>query len=373
MAMGDQSFNENNVNASASPETVTPSSVPTPILNPQTVNAPTIQTRPAPMPEPVAAPKENAVAKPAASIPAAPRPAAVRSSGASPKGAYVQRSEREAGGPSRSSFGPKSTYTMATPGRKLGMLGAAILAISMLLPIFIIDLGGTTDWTNWFKYAKETKTYLPYVVFVASLIAILLAYADKCTTKVFYFMYAVLVGYFCVTQIDDINKFINDFDSYFRNEISRSFGFYGMVFGSIVVMLSGIFLLINCNYNEEENVPTNHNSIFDPDRKVFDPTRKPGPDEWQCFCGRINPNFTGTCPCGRRKSQSAVPVVKEEKAPEQKPESKPEDPEIMKRKSEETIEAKKKEKEEILKMYKGLFDSGIITEEEYNDRVHYFE
>ena len=64
---------------------------------------------------------------------------------------------------------------------------------------------------------------------------------------------------------------------------------------------------------------------------------------WKCTCGRVNPSYTGTCACGKRKgekqnSQQAQQTVGEE------------------------------DKFDEIKKYKELLDSGIITEEDFNKK-----
>ena len=61
---------------------------------------------------------------------------------------------------------------------------------------------------------------------------------------------------------------------------------------------------------------------------------------WKCTCGRVNPSYTGTCACGKRKEERKVSV---------------------------NI-AETKDKFEDIKKYKELLDSGIITEEEFNKK-----
>lgn len=64
---------------------------------------------------------------------------------------------------------------------------------------------------------------------------------------------------------------------------------------------------------------------------------------WKCTCGRVNPSYTGTCACGKRKDakqnagQAQKTVGEEDKFDE-------------------------------IKKYKELLDSGIITEEEFNKK-----
>ena len=62
---------------------------------------------------------------------------------------------------------------------------------------------------------------------------------------------------------------------------------------------------------------------------------------WKCTCGRVNPSYTGTCACGKRKGENQ-------------------------NNSAATAEAK--DKFEDIKKYKELLDSGIITEEEFNKK-----
>ena len=57
---------------------------------------------------------------------------------------------------------------------------------------------------------------------------------------------------------------------------------------------------------------------------------------WKCTCGRVNPSYTGTCACGKRKGERPS-VQKDNKFDE-------------------------------VKKYKELLDSGIITEEEFNKK-----
>ena len=61
---------------------------------------------------------------------------------------------------------------------------------------------------------------------------------------------------------------------------------------------------------------------------------------WKCTCGRVNPSYTGTCVCGKRKEEKKVSMNT----------------------------AETKDKFEDIKKYKELLDSGIITEEEFNKK-----
>ncbi len=95
---------------------------------------------------------------------------------------------------------------------------------------------------------------------------------------------------------------------------------------------------------------------------------------WKCECGSSNPPNIGTCSCGMRRSE-AVRIQAERKKAEmekkklaeervkrmtaKKTENKPEKDNSSKIQDEQA-------KVKLLKEYKDLFDSGVISEEEFN-------
>lgn len=70
---------------------------------------------------------------------------------------------------------------------------------------------------------------------------------------------------------------------------------------------------------------------------------------WSCICGRTNPNYTGTCACGRTKNDSQTEKTKIEEAEKQ-------------------IQSQKTEHSDLdeLKKFKELLDMGVITQEEFD-------
>ena len=91
----------------------------------------------------------------------------------------------------------------------------------------------------------------------------------------------------------------------------------------------------------------------------------PAPNEWQCSCGRINPNYTGTCACGIKKSELTGSRNKRP-ARDAAPSSRPAAPKASAANEAENIR--------LLKEYKTLLDNGIISQEEFekkkNDLLH---
>ncbi len=95
-------------------------------------------------------------------------------------------------------------------------------------------------------------------------------------------------------------------------------------------------------------------------------------NEWRCVCGRVNPSYMGTCACGKRKSEAfketeirnevTKELIRKKTAAEKGGttiETVAESPASTKISSEQ-------EKVKLLKEYKELFDSGVISEEEFN-------
>lgn len=72
---------------------------------------------------------------------------------------------------------------------------------------------------------------------------------------------------------------------------------------------------------------------------------------WECYCGNLNPYYTGTCSCGRTKSE-VLNFRKQEK--EQKESTKKMEAESAKL--------------DNLKKLKDLLDSGVLTQEEFDKK-----
>lgn len=79
---------------------------------------------------------------------------------------------------------------------------------------------------------------------------------------------------------------------------------------------------------------------------------------WKCSCDRVNPQYTGTCACGMtqqkvKENQAAAIAQKESE---------------QKKAEEEKQEQERLNKLKRLKEYKELFESGIITQEEFDQK-----
>ncbi len=95
-------------------------------------------------------------------------------------------------------------------------------------------------------------------------------------------------------------------------------------------------------------------------------------NEWRCLCGHANPNYTGTCSCGMRKSEAINETKRRKEAARELIKIK-----AAAEKGGTTIEtvaespastkiSSEQEKVKLLKEYKELFDNGVISEEEFN-------
>ena len=95
-------------------------------------------------------------------------------------------------------------------------------------------------------------------------------------------------------------------------------------------------------------------------------------NEWRCICGHANPNYTGTCSCGMRKSEAinetkrrnetTKELIRQKAAAEKKYTTN----NTSQASSTSTDISFEQEKVKLLKEYKELFDSGVISEEEFN-------
>ena len=108
-------------------------------------------------------------------------------------------------------------------------------------------------------------------------------------------------------------------------------------------------------------------------------------DKWQCICGRMNYNYVGTCACGRtkevsmeererRRAREILEEAEREKAlEEQRIREKNEWMEQLIRDARIaelrwTIESEEITRANLLIKYKQLLDSGIITQEEFDNK-----
>ena len=104
--------------------------------------------------------------------------------------------------------------------------------------------------------------------------------------------------------------------------------------------------------------------------------RIPASNQWRCACGLINPNYTGTCACGRTKSEvrnsnnqavkqaaNRLAVNRPNAAPA--PDAAPVTNADVKPAN---VVSREEENIRLLKEYKDLLDSGIITQEEFDEK-----
>ena len=76
---------------------------------------------------------------------------------------------------------------------------------------------------------------------------------------------------------------------------------------------------------------------------------------WRCSCGRINPHYVGTCVCG--VSQHKIKQKEDERKKEE-----------QLKKQTDMLRADELNNLKLLKEYKNLLDSGVITQEEFDKK-----
>lgn len=81
---------------------------------------------------------------------------------------------------------------------------------------------------------------------------------------------------------------------------------------------------------------------------------------WKCTCGRMNPDQTGTCGCGRSKYEKQNSIEKKQTITHS-------EPQIMKKISEDNGSSEV-ESIELIKKYKELLDIEAITIDEFNKK-----
>ena len=86
---------------------------------------------------------------------------------------------------------------------------------------------------------------------------------------------------------------------------------------------------------------------------------------WRCTCGRVNAHYTGTCACGRTKDGRNPAAEARKRRAEQEAAQKQKEEQEAKVAQDET---KKLNNLKMLKEYKDLLDSGIITQEEFDKK-----
>ena len=69
---------------------------------------------------------------------------------------------------------------------------------------------------------------------------------------------------------------------------------WGLIFGALPIIMLSIYPR---NYTDEERVKL----VAKAENQVYkEEIKKTG---WRCSCGNLNPTYTGTCSCGKRKEE----------------------------------------------------------------------
>ena len=289
----------------------------------------------------------------AAPVPApGPRPAAT-STPAAPGGAYVPNYQKQENA-HEYSRGSGSSSSGWTPGRTMAIFGAIAMIVSMFLPCITMDYRWETESFSWIKIASETDAPAAYIMLITSAVAVILAFIDTKGTKIAYFIYSIYAIIFCLTNMSDMNRIMDDI-GYFSSIVKRGIGYYTMILSACLILVAGIRLLKNLNFGYVKTA-TNISYLAPAPNLEQDYHREPKSNEWRCSCGKINPDYTGICQCGLRKSQSVgrsanpAPVTRTNRA-----------------KAAENNQPGE-ETQKIIEAYKELLDTGVITQEEFDEK-----
>ncbi len=228
----------------------------------------------------------------------------------------------------------------------IGIIGSIFLAISMFVPFYSVKAWGETKSISYFSGNKETAIF----VLIASIAGIVLAYVDSKETKIAFAAYAAIITLFLYSE----NKGVSDF-------FDCAVGYYMMILSLIAILVAGVAMIV---YMVSDSKSETGRSIQVASRKPAEEFNRPlRQDEWRCTCGRINPNYTGTCYCGSKKHQARASQAggSSEKALNGNEKT-------VLTSSENNGKLDETDKIKYLKEYKELLDNGVITKEEFDEK-----
>ncbi len=357
-----------------------PTPAPAPVAAPAAAPAPV--AAPVPAPAPMAAPSPTPAPAPAPSAPVArpqtpPTPvnaAPAPQGGYAPSGAYAPNYQTPVSAPPMASSyaRPKSSGNNNLAIRITGAVAALFIMISMAMPYMkeTLKYGSYSEsqsysWSKICDVKDLSSFFSPTFVIVLSIAGLILAIFNLKGTKIAYFVYSVYTTIFAFYSFSKVNDIVSDqkkISRYYSGSgysIGMAIGMYCMIFSAIAILVAGIAFLVHLKDSSKPAYPMANNAYMNPNPYAYQPqsqptsyNRMPTANEWRCTCGRINPNFTGTCVCGLRKSQTPAatpPPVSETNRAKQ-------------------MAAQEDAKIGLLKDYKDLLDGGIITQEEFEDK-----
>lgn len=127
---------------------------------------------------------------------------------------------------------------------------------------------------------------------------------------------------------------------------------------AVIAIIFGVCLLCLVTFSHEsdsEDESTwddSSNSIYNVEKSPTHGNSLLQNGGWKCICGRINPSYTGTCACGKRKNTIQTETEKKENQSRRQTQTSINEEDMF----------------EKTRKYKELLDSGIITEEEFNKK-----
>lgn len=146
------------------------------------------------------------------------------------------------------------------------------------------------------------------------------------------YLFSLIVSIILGCIFGAITKYLNEKNGYFGG---FAWGFWLGIIGIIIVL---------CRQPAYRSAK----------ESIMRPVEKPVPNTWKCSCGRYNAMYISSCVCGLNKHQALSP------------QSAPVEDAVPAADNAPDLSADELKKISLLKEYKELLDTGVITQEEFD-------
>lgn len=237
--------------------------------------------------------------------------------------------------------------------RIVAIIASIVFCIGIFLPMFKVHGYYRSESMTFFK-SDETFAIL---VLICGIVGFVLAIADSLGAKIAFFGISVLC--FC----ESAHYYILLHQAGTRvDSMNWSIGFYLMIAASITMIVCGILMVVQQNKDDVNSAyrsASNRASALHSAAVNMDVSRAQTKSGWRCVCGQINPDYSVKCSCGLKKYEANNRVANSQKRAEEISQSR------ANKISDQRVELESN-KINILKEYKGLLDTGVISQEEFD-------